>query len=270
MGLLDRLWDNAIEQSKSFPDEDFLIKGLWKVGLLFKPNAAERTFSYTFLIALTTGQGCCYCSTHDVELDKDIMGTDARQCRHLARSSQIAILDSIYSTFPSHPHATHNLDGLPSDKAGKRAAIVADETIYQLEQMPGNRNTVVQVGVVGNVVKELHQRGLNVLASDFDPRLVGQDINGVEVQHGSRTLELVEQADIVVATGMTLGTQTLEDIMKAAHASGTKVLLFAETGANFGQFYCRNGIDAVVSEYFPFYIFQGRSRLDVFRADEST
>jgi hypothetical protein len=51
-----------------------------------------------------------------------------------------------------------------------------------------------------------------------------------------------------------------------AQKAGTKLLLFAETGANFGEEYCRSiGVDAVVSEPFPFYIFQGVSTIEVYR-----
>jgi hypothetical protein len=47
------------------------------------------------------------------------------------------------------------------------------------------------------------------------------------------------------------------------------LLLFAETGANFGEEYCRTmGIDTVVSEPFPFYIFQGTSTIEVHRRVE--
>jgi hypothetical protein len=43
--------------------------------------------------------------------------------------------------------------------------------------------------------------------------------------------------------------------------------MFAETGAWLGREYCRSfGIDAVISEPFPFYIFEGTSTLRVHRA----
>jgi hypothetical protein len=44
--------------------------------------------------------------------------------------------------------------------------------------------------------------------------------------------------------------------------------MFAETGANFGEEYCRTiGVDVVVSEPFPFYIFQGVTRIEIYRRD---
>ena len=56
--------------------------------------------------------------------------------------------------------------------------------------------------------------------------------------------------------------------IEAARESDTRLLVFAETGAFFGPEYCRTvGIDTVVSEPFPFYIFQGVSRIEVHRRE---
>jgi hypothetical protein len=65
---------------------------------------------------------------------------------------------------------------------------------------------------------------------------------------------------------MTLATDSLDLIISEARQAGTKLLIFAETGANFGEEYCRTlGVDTVVSEPFPFYIFQGLSTIEVYR-----
>jgi hypothetical protein len=41
--------------------------------------------------------------------------------------------------------------------------------------------------------------------------------------------------------------------------------MFAETGSNLGDFYVKNGVDCVIGEPFPFYIFQGKNTLNIFR-----
>ena len=65
---------------------------------------------------------------------------------------------------------------------------------------------------------------------------------------------------------MTIATDSLELIVEEARKAGTKLLIFAETGAYFAEEYCRTiGVDAVVSEPFPFYIFQGASTIEVYR-----
>jgi hypothetical protein len=98
--------------------------------------------------------------------------------------------------------------------------------------------------------------------------MIGREIHGVKVEDGYRTNELVGSADLAIVTGMTIATDSLELILEAAHAGGTRLLVFAETGASFGEEYCRTlGVDTVVSEPFPFYIFQGTSIIEVFRRE---
>ena len=66
---------------------------------------------------------------------------------------------------------------------------------------------------------------------------------------------------------MTLATEALDDLVSTAKRFGTKTIVFAETGANFGEGYCRSiGIDVTVSEPFPFYIFQGLTTIEIYRA----
>jgi hypothetical protein len=56
------------------------------------------------------------------------------------------------------------------------------------------------------------------------------------------------------------------DIIDTCKEKNTKVVIFAETGANFGEEYCSTlGVDSVVSELFPFYIFQGVSTIEIYR-----
>lgn len=66
---------------------------------------------------------------------------------------------------------------------------------------------------------------------------------------------------------MTLATDTLDQILEAAQENDTRVLVFAETGANLGEALCRLGVDTVVGEPFPFYIFHGTSQINVYRRD---
>ncbi|MGD8628540.1 MAG: hypothetical protein PVH52_05625, partial [bacterium] len=67
-------------------------------------------------------------------------------------------------------------------------------------------------------------------------------------------------------TGMALTTDALGDIIDVCKQHDTRLVIFAETGAHFGEEYCRTlGVDSVVSEPFPFYIFQGMSRIEIYR-----
>jgi uncharacterized UPF0146 family protein len=264
------LRDRLLEQTASFSDDDFLIRGIWKVELAFRPNPAERTFQYTFWLAMTRGQGCCYC-TGDDKRGRELVGTDARELIREQTCISIATLDSLYASIPRHPAAAHEIAGNSIEKTALRTDIIMAEARRLLDQVKttGRCPRVVNVGVVGNVVRGLCESGCQVFATDLEREMVGSTVHGVTVEDGYRTLDYVRESDLAIVTGMTIATDTLNLIVEAAQAAGTRLLIFAETGANFGDEYCRTlGVDTVVSEPFPFYIFQGKSPIEVYRREQ--
>ena len=259
------LRERAQAATRDWADDRFLIRGMWKVELAFRPNPDERTFRYTFWLVQTVGQGCCYCIGDD-ERGHSLVGTDAREVFNLQTCISIAALDSVYASIPKRPAATHELHGNSIDKTGARTAIIVEEANRLLAGVTGRKPKVVNVGVVGNVIRHLCDKGCEVLATDLEPETVGRVVHGVRVEDGTRTFERVADSDLAVVTGMTIASDALGPIIEAAKEGGAKLLLFCETGANFGEEYCRSlGVDAVVGEPFPFYIFQGTSRIEVFR-----
>jgi hypothetical protein len=263
--VFETLKERAKEKTRESDPDNFRVRGLWKMELLFRPTIHERTFSYTVLLAQTLGQGCCY-SDPDHTLDPSLLGEDAWSHIGGRGCTSIALLDSIYASIPKHPAESHELRGNSVEKTQKRNSILVAEAERLISGRPGGDVHLVNVGVVGDLIKKLKDRGHSVLATDLDTELVGKTIHGVNVKHGSRTLEYVKCCDVAIVTGMTLSTNTLDEIFVAALEHDTRILLFAETGANFAEEYCCTiGIDAVISEPFPFYIFQGVSTIEVYR-----
>jgi hypothetical protein len=259
------LRERALELMAGATDEEFLVRGIWKVELAFKPNPAERTFKYTFWLAMTRGQGCCYC-TGDDERGRELVGSDVRELTKEKTCISIAALDSLYASMPRRPAASYQLVGNPVAKTDARTEIILHEAERLVTGICSRKPRVVNVGLVGNVVRDLVARGYDVRASDMERDTVGTKVHGVLVEDGTRTFDLVRDSDLAIVTGMTIATDSLELIVEEARAAGTKLLVFAETGANFGEEYCRTvGVDAVVSEPFPFYIFQGTSTIEVYR-----
>jgi len=263
--IFTALRERALERTTGAPDEDFRVRGIWKVELAFKPNPAERTFYYTFWIAMTRGQGVCYC-TGDDPRGRELVDSDARELVKEKTCISIAALDSLFASLARSPAAAYELKGDAIEKTRARTDIILAEAERLLAGVSGRCPRVVNVGVVGNVLRDLRVRGYEVCASDLERDIVGSTVHGIEVQDGTRTFDLIGQSDLAIVTGMTIATDSLELIVEEARKAGTKLLLFAETGANFGEEYCRTiGIDTVVSEPFPFYIFQGVSTIEVHR-----
>ena len=265
LDAFELLRERALERMAGRPAEDFLVRGMWKVELAFRPNPAERTFQYTFWLAMTRGQGCCYC-TGDDERGRELVGHDVRELVKDKTCISIAALDSLYASLERRPAASYQLVGNPIEKTDARTGIILYEAGQLVSGIRSRKPRVVNVGLVGNVVRDLVAHGYEVRASDMEPDTVGTRVHGVLVEDGTRTYDLVADSDLAIVTGMTIATDSLELILEEARKAGTKLLIFAETGANFGEEYCRSlGVDAVVSEPFPFYIFQGVSTIEVYR-----
>ena len=261
--IIEQLRVNAIEKSKAYPDEYFFIRGVWRIDHHYQPNAWERSLAYSMLIVQTIWQGCCYCNYGSVNVDESLLGKDAREVRTRDIGVDIATLDAIYSVFEKKPEASYVFEGSSNDKAIRRAQIIVDQVERELGK---KRCKVLNVGVMGNFIKQLRNRGVDVIAADFDPALIGQRINGVYVESGEKTLDLIKECDLVLATGMTRTTQTLGAIISTVKRHNKKVVLFAATGAHFAEEYCKTfGVNLVISEPQPQYLFQGRSIINIYR-----
>ena len=266
MTCLEELRRIGIEKSKGYPDEAFRIRGLWRTDLLFRPNPAERTFNYTFLLVQTVGEGACYCSTIPALAEGfELLGKDCRVAVPKYRCFEVAMVDALFSAFEKTPDETHTMTGSSAEKALWRSEVVVNEALRYIELGGIERPRVVNVGVVGNFIHMLTERGIDVVGTDEDPALVGSEIVGVPIYGEERTVELVEECDVAVMTGMIISTDTMEDILAAARRGGTKIVLFCETGAHLCEEYVKMGVDSAVAEPFPFYIFGGRTEIDVYR-----
>ena len=266
MDCLQQLKQIGIERSRDYPDEAFRIRGLWRTDLLFRPNPGERTFNYTYQLVQTVGEGACYCSRiPPIEEGQDLLGKDAREIETPFRCFQVATTDALFSAFEKHPDETKTMTGSSAEKALWRSRIVVDEVLRALELCDGDCKRVVNVGVIGNIVRNLKDRGLDVVGTDGDPKLVGCEIDGVPIHGTERTLEFVENYDVAVMTGMIISTETMEEIFDAAKRGGTRLIMFCETGANLCEEYVKLGVESAIAEPFPFYIFGGTTRIDIYR-----
>jgi hypothetical protein len=272
MKILQELHNLLEIKSKDHDDSAFFLHGLWNVDLFFQPNIEERLFKYHLLVSQTQKQGCCYCTkkVNSAQLAKYI-GQDVRKIQTTNPAIKIALLDAGYSALPSTPNEEFLLTGSSYKKAMERAEIVVDEVAYQFEGLNlSHKPRVLIIGVVGNIVKTLVERNFEVYATDLEEGLINQVIHGVEIQNGrQQSIALIEKVDLVLVTGMTLATNTLDLILEEARKFSKKTIIYAETGAWFGEAYCKHlGVDAVVSEPFPFYIFEGTTQILTYRADQ--
>lgn len=272
MKILDFLHHQAIEKAKTYEQSNFEVLGFWQSEYLLHPNRRERRFHLYYVLVQTKEQGCCYYQpeTCPIELPNSLIGIHALEIEEVPTAIKIAALDSAYGVFKPTPDESFTITGSVAEKASERAKIVYSETLKLIERKSqiSKPQKILNVGVVTNIVKLFTEHNnFEVQATDFDTSLIGKKLfDKAPVESGERTLDLVAESDVAIITGMTLATDSLDAIVKTAKANNTLIVMFAETGANFGREYCNYGIDVVVSEPFPFYmVSNGNSVIDIYR-----
>ncbi|MCL5730944.1 MAG: DUF364 domain-containing protein [Candidatus Thermoplasmatota archaeon] len=258
---------------------DCHISGLWKINLMYQPKIGERIFEYEVIVCQTTlGQGASYSfEAVDVKLFSQLLGKSVSEIDFNSYDNfplKVAILDSIFSCFyPGTPALETGLSGRSSAKATSRAEIVCSEVLKILiDRIQGNRlkgkiPTVLNIGYVSRfrtVLKNLINH--RFLSTDLHPDLIGKMVDDVYVEDGNdKNEEYLKVADVAIVTGMTITTKTLTEIINSARRYDTSLVVFAETAYNLASHYINLGVDSVVCEEFPYYIFDGTSIIRVFR-----
>lgn len=131
--------------------------------------------------------------------------------------------------------------GLPEVRARARDAAVAS----LLDVAPGAR--VALIGVVNPLVAAIRERGAEPLPCD---------LNLAATQWGDPVTrdmaDVLDVADAVVATGMTLGNGTFDAILARCRDRGIPLIVYAQTGSAVARAFLGTGVTAVSAEPFPF------------------
>ncbi|HEY3946541.1 MAG TPA: DUF364 domain-containing protein [Solirubrobacteraceae bacterium] len=258
------------QRTSVLTDEDSRIRAVYNTSYAIELAPRSSRLHLHYVAVQTVGQGCCYYEP-GVEapgLSDALLGMDAVSGDLGGRAWRIAALDAVYGGLCRSPDDLMRLDGTNVEKAVARASVVRAEAQRVL---PTGRSReavkILVVGVVGDFLAALRELdGVVLSASDYYQHIVGTEVHGVAVQHGSLTPQLVAEADIAIVTGMTLATGTFDEIMDASRSGGTTVIVFAQTGAHFGDAYVQLGVTTVLAEPLPFYLIgSGISAIEIFR-----
>jgi hypothetical protein len=254
--------------SQNHPEEDFILNSVWKIDMAFRPNLLELGYLDTVVLAHAKGTGACFCSAQIPDANIHLIGKDIRRMEGENHFLRIAALDAAYANFILEPHVSYTLTGSPSLKAYGRANIVCGEVARLANQLGILSPKVLTIGSVGTIIKELTIRKYQVFGTDLDPTVIAANMSGVIIRDGAEaTLELLEVVDIAIVTGMTVATNTFDEILYTSQKSKTALVMFAQTGSNFAPYFRNFGVNTVVSEHYPFYMFPGDSVVDVYHSN---
>ncbi|MEV8375246.1 DUF364 domain-containing protein [Kribbella sp. NPDC056861] len=165
---------------------------------------------------------------------------------------RIAALDAYLAAVEPH-HLSAQAEevilpaGTPDVRARARDAAVAG----LLEVTPGSK--VALIGVVNPLVDAITALGGTCLPCDFNLR---ETASGLPVSRDMT--QVVDAADAVVATGMTLSNGSFDVLLDRCLQQSKPLAVYAQTGSAVARAFLGAGVTALSAEPFPFSQFSAR------------
>ena len=267
--MLKTLTEWILSATAGLPDEAMRIEGSWLLNLNYQPFIGERLFEYDVALVQVQATGAAYSAYGSLDKSElnSLVGNDARKMITEEYSPvNIALLDAMFASLSPEADEEFLISG--KGKADQRADIICNEVQnMSRKKLIPECPEVVNIGAIGCIIEKLREQDMLVTASDLDENIIGKELCGVRIADGAlHTEELVAKADLALITGMTISNGSLPKLISLAKENNTKIMIIAETGAGFGRAYCDLfDIDVVVSEPYPFYIFNCHSQISIFR-----
>jgi len=231
------------------PAQEHAVGAFWVRQSTQFPGTAHKYRNYYLVLRVGAGFGGC-CVERD-QLDsviaEELSGRSVAELLDDPRLPvRIAALDAYLAAARPHGHAEHARTlklpyGTPLERARAR-----DEAIASLLKIePGQR--VALIGVVNPLVAAIQSHGGICLPCDYN---MEQTADGLAVTRDMH--EVLEHADMVIATGMTLSNGSFDQILEAARRRGIPLIVYAQTGSAIVPCFLGDGVAAVSAEPFPF------------------
>ncbi len=202
-------------------------------------------------LLVRSGRSFGACSFEAGELDDGICADAAgRPLDELIRdyplAVRIAALDAYLAEVQPHREAAEAEPvtlpaGTPETRAVARDSAIAG----LLDIEPAAK--VALIGVVNPLVAAIRDRGGVCLPCDFTVRRTQWDDPVTPAME-----DVLDTADAVVATGMTLGNDTFDVLVKHCRRRAIPLVVYAQTGSAVARVFLGSGVTALCAEPFPF------------------
>ena len=249
------------------PAAQFVVGAFWIRQSTRFPGTHQQYRNYYLLVRVGASFGACCVERDslDSSVAEELSGQSVADLLADDRLPvRIAALDAyLNAALPHHDAAKARALMLPSGTPLVRAA-ARDKAIAGLISLkPGQR--VGLIGVVNPLVAAIQQHGAICLPCDFN---MERTQDGVEV--AKDMLPILEQADVIIATGMTLSNGSFDRIIAAVRRRRIPLIVYAQTGSGIVPRFLGDGVTAVSAEPFPFSQFSADpTPIYLYRADEA-
>jgi hypothetical protein len=252
---LDALVRQALDGELGPPARDLPVTGSWST--VQRSSHTGRAEVYRNVV-LSLRAGCAVGSC-SIEFDNFRQG-DIDDCvgRTLAellvderRAIRVAALDAYLGlALPHQDQPDAEAVIIPGGTTLEKSLFRAHRVVDLLDLRPGMR--VALIGLVNSLIQAIRERGAGCLPCDLN---VAQTEWGDPVSHCWQ--DVVDKADVVLATGMTLSNGTFEPLLTRAKTRGAPVVIYAQTGSAIVPRFLGHGVIAASAEPFPFFSLHG-------------
>jgi len=217
------------------------------------PASPTKYHNHYLLLRVEASFGACSHTPDQLQAEEaaQFSGLPLIQALRDARLPvRIAALDAYLGAVFPHPlNCSKAIDipaGTPVEKAVRRDTLIADLADIRSGQK------VALIGVVNPLIEAIRQRGGDCLPCDLHLK---------ETQWGDRVERdmnvVLEQADNVICTGMTLGNGSFDTILSKVRERGIPLTVYAQTGSAVVARFVGHGVTGLAAEPFPFTQFSG-------------
>ncbi|MEK0316609.1 Rossmann-like domain-containing protein [Cohnella sp. 56] len=212
------------------------------------PASGIKYHNYYLLLRSEAYFGACSYTAEqlDIEIAGQLSGRPLDDVLRDTRSPvQIAAMDAYLGVV--RPHAVHcsraiEIEaGTPIHKARQRDARIAE----MADILPGQQ--VALIGVVNPLIEAILTRGGTCLPCDLQ---LDATQHGEAVEKDME--KVLDRADNVICTAMTLGNGTFDRIVERVRERRIPLTVYAQTGSAVVAPFVNNGVTALVAEPFPF------------------
>jgi putative heavy-metal chelation protein len=268
--VLKALWSFAEDQHMIANCSAAAILSAFEVGFNVQFDLTERRFRQRLLFVLLDDLGCVFYDDYPIEKIEHLVGVPIAEVKHLSLPVQIAVLDALFKPYLERVGCDRiiKITGTHRQKALRRTEVICDE-VTLIRDTFFERPESCTVGLVGvsrlqaNILKK---RGFDIIAWDRDPEYVGEALcPDVIVGYADTVEEQLRGADVLLISGMTIGNNTLPEIVRAASERGIPSVCWAVTASSIAPLFRTIGLTSAICEGFPPYFLPGETHLKLFR-----
>jgi hypothetical protein len=265
----------ALERAAPFSADAFRVTSFWLVDFVRQAVPGERKTHYTMRLAQSENYGIAFGSVSTPSSsDRDLLGEDARQILRDRRCrdnvERVALLDLVMAHVAPAAGRQLLIDKSVRDKQAHRSQLFAEEAERILERKglaKAGKPKILVIGATAGIINALVSRGFEVAATDMSEDVQNQILGGVIVRSDTANLELIQNVDLAIITGMTLPNGTLTGLIAAAKHYNTSTMIWAITGRNLGHYYTAHGVDCVIADPSPFFLLPGPAKIEIWHRE---